>query len=153
MAWEAIEQRPLLGHGPKIQMPLSAERQGAHPNQLVIEHPHSLYLYLLVTVGVTGMLAFLAFFIAVVFRLYRGLRAGRHASEYEQGLIRVGLIVVAGFLVDQLKQEFLRSSTVDYAHFIFALLGAFLGWADRARARAGVVPANGPEDSREAANA
>ena len=152
-AWEAFEQRPLLGHGPKIQTPYSAEIIGAHPDQLVLDYPHNLYLHLLVTVGVTGMLAFLAFFLAVVSRFYRGLRTGRHASEYEQGLIRVGLIVVAGFLVDQLKIEFLRTGTIDYAHFIFALLGTFLGWTDHARARTAVAPSREPEDSREAAHA
>jgi hypothetical protein len=39
-------------------------------------------------------------------------------------------------LLDELKIEFLRDTTEDYAHFVFALFGIFLGWADAARARA-----------------
>ena len=61
---------------------------------------------------------------------------GYFSSEYERGWVLVGTIVIVAFLVDELKIEFLRYTTVDYGHFVFALFGIFLGWSDAARANA-----------------
>jgi O-antigen ligase len=138
-AWVAFEEKPLLGHGPNLAQERIFRYRNVHPDQLILSYPHNLYLHLLVTVGVVGTLAFLAFFAVVVIRVLRGSSSGEFPSEYERGLVRVGLIVIVGFLVDQLKIEFLRSGTVDYAHFVFALFGLFIGWADQARARTRVT--------------
>jgi len=87
-------------------------------------------------VGTASMLFFL---FAALRRVYQGAKWGLFDGEYERGWALVGTIVLAAFLLDELKIEFLRNSTVDYAHFVFALFGIFLGWSDRARANAQAV--------------
>ena len=104
--------------------------------QLVSTYPHSLYLHLLVTVGILGTTCMLLFLFGVVWRVYQGAKHGLFRDNYDRGWVSVGVIVLAAILVDELKIEFLRLTTVDYAHFIFALFGIFLGWADSARATA-----------------
>ena len=133
-AWAAFEEKPLLGHGPNVEQERVVRYRSIHPDQLILAYPHNLYLHLLVTVGVVGTIAFLIFFLVALVRLFRAPRTGNFATEYERGLVRVGLIVLVGFLVDELKIEFLRSGTTDYAHFVFALLGLFIACADQARA-------------------
>ena len=141
-AWAAFEEKPLLGHCPNIEQERAFRCGSVHPDHLVLNYPHNLHLHLhlLVTVGVVGTLAFLVFFITALSRVLRARKTGKFAGEYERGLMLVGLIVLVGFLVDQLKIEFLRSGTVDYAHSVFALFGALVGWADDARAGALLVP-------------
>jgi O-antigen ligase len=95
-----------------------------------------LYLYLLVTVGIVGLAAMLFFFGRVLYGLAKGARHGVYDTDYEKGLVSVGFIVVATFLIDELKIEFLRNGTADYSQFMFALFGVFLGWADRGNVRA-----------------
>ena len=133
-AWTAFKLKPLLGHGPNLEQERAFRYKKIHPDQLILGYPHNLYLHLLVTIGVVGTIAFLIFFITAVTRLLGAPSTGQFASEYEKGLVRVGLIVLVGFLVDQMKIEFLRGGTTDYAHFVFALFGLFIGWADQVRA-------------------
>lgn len=136
IAWENIQKKPLLGHGPKLVQRHERRFRQLPPEQLVSRYPHNLYLYLLVTVGILGASCMLFFFGSVAWRIHQGAKRGQFSGEYDKGLVVVGLLVVVAFLVDELKIEFLRSGTVDYAHFVFALFGIFLGWADSARAKA-----------------
>lgn len=130
-AWSVIQEKPWLGHGPKIAPEQELQRRSLHPEQLVMNYPHNLYLHLLVTVGAVGTAIMLFFLFGVVWRVYRGARYGRADGTYEQGLPLLGVIVLVGILVDEMKIEFLREGTVDYAHFVLAVFGVFLGWADR----------------------
>ena len=136
VAWENIQSKPWLGHGPRILG--SHERRFRHvpPEQLVSQYPHNLYLHLLVTVGIVGAVSMLFFIFSVLWRIRQGAKRGHFSSEYERGWLLVGMILVIAFLVDELKIEFLRNSTVDYAHFVFAVFGIFVGWADKARRQA-----------------
>lgn len=136
IAWEIFQEKPLLGHGPRILQQHELRFRYVPSEQLVSSYPHNLYLYLLVTVGVVGLAAMLFFFGRILYSLAKGARFGIYGNNYEKGLVSMGFIVVATFLIDELKIEFLRNGTADYAQFMFALFGAFLGWADRGRAKA-----------------
>lgn len=136
LAWETAKERPILGHGPRILQRHELRFRDVPERQLVSPYPHSLYLYLLVTVGIVGLAAMLFFFGRVVYGLAKGAGQGVYDNDYEKGLVSVGFIVVATFLIDELKIEFLRNGTADYAQFMFALFGVFLGWADRGIMRA-----------------
>lgn len=136
VAWKNVQQKPWLGHGPRIMGQHERRFRHVPPEQLVSQYPHSLYLHLLVTVGIVGTLCMLFFIISVLWRIRQGVKTGHFRSEYEKGWLLVGLILVVAFLVDELKIEFLRNTSVDYAHFVFAVFGIFLGWADKARRQA-----------------
>lgn len=136
IAWENIKAKPLLGHGPRLIQQHEMRFRKLPDEQLVTRYPHNLYLYLLVTVGVVGLVSMMFFLLTLIWRIYRGAHRGRFESEYERGLVIVGFLVAIAFLVDELKIEFLRSATVDYAHFMFAVFGIFLGFADNGLAKA-----------------
>lgn len=136
IAWENIEKKPVLGHGPRILQQHELRFRRVPSEQLVSPYPHNLYLYLLVTVGVVGLACMLLFFGRVLYGLAKGAKYGAYSSDYERGLVSIGIIVVVTFLIDEIKIEFLRNGTADYAQFMFALFGLFLGWADRGCAKA-----------------
>jgi O-antigen ligase len=136
VAWENIKEKPILGHGPRIVQQKELRYRNVPDEQLVAPFSHSLYLHLLVTVGVIGTLCMLFLLFGMVWRVYASVRQGEFTNEYEKGWAKVGIIVLSCFLVDELKIEFLRYTTVDYAHFVFLLFGLFLGRADDALARA-----------------
>jgi len=135
-AWEDINERPIFGHGPRILGQHELRFTDAHEEQLVGSYPHNLYLHLLLTVGVFGTACMLFFLFYAAWRVYQGGRRGSFNNPYERGWVVVGWLVLAAFLVDELKIEFLRDTTVDYAHFVFALFGLFLGAADGALLKA-----------------
>jgi O-antigen ligase len=127
-ALEAIPQRPLLGHGPRLR--LYADDRRDIPGHTPIPYPHSLYLYLLYTVGVVGLVAFMGFFVSVFLRLRRAARAPEH-DVYLSGWCKLGQLLVVVFLVDQLKLEFLRFALSDYQQYLFALLAILVALSDR----------------------
>jgi O-antigen ligase len=89
-----------------------------------------LYLYLLRTVGIFGLLAVVGFFVRAWFILYRA--AGRALVEpYQSAMVRMGLFVIPAFMIAQITLEFHRPATMDYAQFIFALMGLLVGVSDR----------------------
>jgi O-antigen ligase len=93
-------------------------------------YPHSLYLYLLRTVGIVGLFAVVGFFVQTSLVLRRALQ--REASDsYRSAIVRLGLVVIAAFLVEQVRLEFNRQETIDYAQFVFALMGLLVGVSDR----------------------
>jgi hypothetical protein len=93
-------------------------------------YPHSLYLYLLRTVGIFGLLAVIGFFVRTWFILYRA--SHRHSGMgYQSGILRLGLFLIPAFLISQITLEFHRPNTIDYAQFIFALMGLLVGVSDR----------------------
>jgi O-antigen ligase len=137
-AWSAIQEKPWFGHGPRLWAWQGFERSGVsvHPDQLVMGYPHNLYLHLLLTIGVFGTACMLAFLLIAAWRIYKGATRGTHRNDYEHGLVLVGVLLSVGFFIDELKIEFLRHSSIDYVHFVFAQFGIFLGLADRARVNA-----------------
>ena len=85
--------------------------------------PHNLYLFLLYTLGIIGFIAYLAFLMRITWSFYEGSRTPRE-TLVEDGFARLAIIVMALFLIDQIKVEFLRSESTEYQHFIFMIWGA-----------------------------
>jgi len=130
-AWKEIQNHPVLGHGPRLRFPGEEDGQ-RYKGHVYIQYPHNLYLFLLFTVGVVGLLAFLAFFLTPLRRCWQvGHQWG--VDPYAAGLAKTGVVVVAAILIDQMKVEFLRINMTDYWHYIFALLGMLVAVCDRGR--------------------
>lgn len=125
---EKILEKPVLGHGPqllrKIDYPTSKIwLEGSEFGGF----PHNLYLYILYTLGVIGFLAysFLGMrYITILSKLKMNLDKN---DKFLSGLPKLGIIVFAIFLFDQMKVEFLRPSLLDYQHYLSVLFGMFCG--------------------------
>lgn len=144
-AVERIAKKPILGHGPRIQF---------DPETIMLArldwiggHPHNLYLFLLYTVGIVGLIAYLLLFAGIFRHLWR---ARRHSfnDKLIQGLPRVGIVLLVVFLIDQIKVEFLRFSLADYQQYMFALWGFLLAAAGilRQESRNGLPLTDSPEN-------
>jgi O-antigen ligase len=149
-ALETIPDKLWFGHGPVLAQRTAIARSGrdVHPEQLVMSYPHNLYLHLLLTLGIFGTACMLFFLLATAWRIHTATRTGSFENTYQKGFVSLGVLIIAGFFVDQIKIEFVRHSTIDYVHFVFALFGMFLGLADAGRARAlqsGQVESETPE--------
>jgi len=129
VAWQAIQEKPILGHGPRLRF--DGEEGGArYKNHLYILYPHNLYLFLLFTVGVVGLIAYIIFLVTPLVRCWSATR--RSISEsYEVGFARVGIVFIVIVFVDGIKIDFARFVLVDYWHFIFALIGLLIATCDR----------------------
>lgn len=133
IALENIQEKPIVGHGPRTLTQMELRSRSVPPEQLVAPYPHNLYLHLMVTVGLIGTVCMLGFLFAIAWAVIQGARKGHFDDEYERGWVIIGAIVICMFFLDELKIEFLRANTVDYAHFVFAIFGVFLARADIAR--------------------
>jgi O-antigen ligase len=141
MAFEKIERHPWLGEGPHYMSPEDAEMMGLSRAQYESlsevqtafdPYPHSLYLYLLRTVGIVGLAAMLYFFAQVLLELRRAVRR-ENISDYPRSMIKAGIVMIGAFLITQITLEFNRTSTMDYAQFILAFAGLMVGVADRSQ--------------------
>lgn len=141
VAIEKIKRDPWLGEGPYFWTAEDAEKI----NQLQVEfdelgtldtafdqYPHSLYLFLLRTVGIIGLVVVVGFFLRVWHVLFQELRKN-DAIIYRRAIIRLGLFLIPAFLIAQITLEFIRPTTMDYAQFIFALMGLLVGTSDRSK--------------------
>ena len=91
------------------------------------------------------MLPVVWFFIQAWRILYATLKR-EPAGAYSSALLRLGLVLIVSFLAAQITLEFNRRDTIDYAQFIFALVGMLVGVADRQTRSAPVgaaLPTNG----------
>jgi O-antigen ligase len=82
------------------------------------------------TVGIVGLVPFVWFFVQAWRILYAKFKRGP-VEEYSSALLRLGMILIIAFLMAQVTLEFNRPATIDYAQFIFALVGLLVGIADR----------------------
>jgi O-antigen ligase len=128
--WPRIFDKPVLGHGPRLR--LYNDHAQPYPGTAVINYPHNLYLFLLYTVGLVGLIAYLFFFAWLIFRYKAGVRKSID-DPFVHGFIKLGVLLMIVFLIDQMKVEFLRFLTVDYWHYIFSIFAIWLAFADMAR--------------------
>ena len=145
VAIEKIKQHPWVGEGPFFINPEAGQNLGMLPSE-VDPYPHSLYLYLLRTVGILGLVPILWFFVGAWRLLYRSQRRAE-IDPYLSAILRVGMLLIPAFLISQVTLEFSRPTTIDYAQFIFALVGLLLGIADRSSQ---VTPAGLPISQKSA---
>lgn len=139
VAIDKIKNDPWLGEGPFYVYPEAAEKLG-WPRADFDDYPHSLYLYLLRTVGLIGLSAVLWFFVQAWLLLYSAQKL-ESLDKYSTSILRVGMVLIPAFLLAQVTLEFPRPSTMDYAQFVFALVGLLVGVADR---RGANLPASSP---------
>jgi hypothetical protein len=141
VAFEKIKRDPWFGEGPHFSSPEDAQLLGALPVEFkdlgeldtaYDPFPHSLYLYLLRTVGVFGLVTVVGFFLRAWRILYNALQ-WESKDKYTSAILRLGLLLIPAFLVAQITLEFIRPDTMDYAQFIFALMGLLVGASDRGR--------------------
>lgn len=133
-AWKIVTpkifDKPLLGHGPRFR--LQDDDVISYKGHEVFDYPHNLYLFLLYTVGVMGLLAYLFFFAWIIIRIRRGVKRLSH-DPFRQGLVKLGILLMVVFLVDQIKIDFLRYALVDYWHYMFTIFAIWLALGDMAR--------------------
>lgn len=144
IAIEKIKEHPWVGEGPFFVDAETADELGWLRSEMS-PYPHSLYLFLLRTIGVIGLLPVVWFFIQAWRILYATLKR-EPAGAYSSALLRLGLVLIVSFLAAQITLEFNRRDTIDYAQFIFALVGMLVGVADRQTRSAPVgaaLPTNG----------
>jgi O-antigen ligase len=139
LAWSKIPDKPLLGHGPRFR--LQDDYAKTYPGHEAITYPHNLYLFLLYTVGVSGLVVYLVFFGWMILRIRRGARSP-NVDPFTQGLVQLGVLVMIVFLIDQMKVEFLRYVLIDYWHYIFSIFAIWLALADVSRNAATRSPGN-----------
>jgi hypothetical protein len=118
---EQIIKKPYVGHGPRLSFSPEMHAKRGVPED--IPHPHNLYLFLLYTLGALGLAAYLAFW-ARLYRDYYRSSLQTHDDPVVDGMSRLGIVLLAVFLIDQMKIEFLRHNTTEYQHFLFMLWGA-----------------------------
>jgi O-antigen ligase len=139
VAIEKIKRDPWFGEGPHFwtaedaedvgQLQAEFDEQGA-VDTAFDHYPHSLYLYLLRTVGIFGLVAVVGFFVRTWLVLFQASRR-ESIVGYHSAILRLGLFLIPAFLISQITLEFHRPNTMDYAQFIFALMGLFVGISDR----------------------
>jgi len=129
--WKEIKRKPILGHGPRLRFD-GGDKGARYKGHRYVRYPHNLYLFLTFTIGAIGLLAFMSFLATPLIRCWKtSLKS--YEDPYIQGLVKAGVLILLIFFADQMKISFMRLSVVDYWHFIFALLGMFVGICDRAK--------------------
>jgi O-antigen ligase len=128
---EKLWESPWIGEGPLFLTPEHGEMLGILRTNFD-PYPHSLYLYLFRTVGILGLAAMLWFFVQAWRVIYAGWRE-ESVDVYRSAILRFGLLLIPAFFIDQIRLEFHRPNTMDFAQFIFALIGLLVGVADRVR--------------------
>ncbi len=143
MAIEAIPDRLMLGHGPQMKLIDAADRY--IPGYETIPYPHNLYLFLLYSLGVIGLIVYLVWFFKLSARWWasRQVRGPTLIDDMTDSMSRIGLLFMFVFLFDQLKVEFLRLRLSDYQHYVFvvwAMVEAFAEHTRRAKRQAAAPP-------------
>ena len=128
-AWAKIKERPILGHGPRFQMggAMHGVRYQGYEFQ---NYPHNLYLFLLATIGLVGLIAFMNFIFRPLHRCWQAMSLSG-VSEEHATFAKIGVVIMIVFLVDQLKIEFMRFALVDYWHFLFAIFGVLIAVSEQ----------------------
>ena len=146
IAVSEIAERPWLGHGPRLRLTGDWDRDIAGHDP--ITYPHNLYLFLLYTLGIAGLGAYLWFFGAATMRLVAA-RQFVARDSFEGGLVTLGLLLMLAIAMDQMKIEFLRFGTMDYVQFVFVLVGVFVAMADMSRISTAREPVGGTSRSAQ----
>lgn len=121
-----IVKKPLLGYGPMVRLADEEEPEPGMPN---LHYPHNVYLYLLYSAGVIGLLVYMIFFCWLMVRYRRGIREPS-GDPYVDGFMKLGVLSLFVFLVDEIKIEFLRFEYIDYWHYTFSIFAIWLAFAD-----------------------
>lgn len=121
---ERIKRSPWTGDGPYLLYQERAEQLGLLRSNYD-KYPHSLYLFILRTLGVIGLASFVLLFMAITYTFSRNnIGPGNNNQTFDLRFLR---LLIAVFLVNQVTLEFIRISYIDLAQFVFAVLGTYAG--------------------------
>jgi len=124
--WDQVVEKPVFGHGPRLR--LRNEQNRRIPGYTSIPYPHNAYMYLVATVGLVGLSAYLWFFSALA-RQYRRGGGSRAEDPLLRGLPLLGLAILILFAASQMHIEMFRFTYHDYQQYMFMLFGAFLAFS------------------------
>lgn len=128
--WDEVVSKPVFGHGPRLRM--MNEHNRRIPGYRSIPYPHSLYMYLMYTVGLVGLLAYLWFFAALAHRYWKG-GYGWPKDPLLRGFPLLGLTILVMFMASETRIEMFRFHLHAYQQYMFMLFGAFLAFSHLAR--------------------
>ena len=97
VAIEKIKEHPWVGEGPFFVGPEAGQNLGLSRSR-IDPYPHSLYLYLLRTVGIVGLVPLVWFFLQAWRQLYRSSRR-QGVGGYSSAILRVGMLLIPAFLI------------------------------------------------------
>lgn len=137
---EEIAKSPIIGHGPRMAFYLES-RGVRYKHHDPVRYPHSLYLFLLYTVGVPGLILFMLMLLTILFRCWRAMSMP-NAPPYYADLARTGAIVLLLFMIDGIKIDAMRHALADYWHLFFGLCGVFVAACDRCQIQSGLAESN-----------
>jgi len=126
MAIDAIEKKPVFGHGPRLRLPddFLTKYKGHDP----IQQPHNLFLFILYTLGFFGLVAYLFFFWRLFLEYLACWQTKKAPGSHFESTAALGLPILALVMMDQLKVEAFRFSLMDYTEFLFCLFGFLLAY-------------------------
>lgn len=128
-AWSSILERPLLGHGYGLQI-MAADMRTVSADPL-ITHPHNLFLGQWLQSGAIGLALFVLVILLLAGSYVRMLRSG---DRWIARLGTLGLMVLAGFIVRNLTDDFFLRAN---ARLLFGVHGMLLGAAHLRRRQQG----------------
>jgi O-antigen ligase len=129
--WNEVKRKPFLGHGPRLRFP-GGDTGTRYEGHQFVRYPHNLYLFMLFTIGIVGLLGFVAMLATPLIRCWK-IAVRPHDDPYLHGLAKTGVVLMLIIFADQMKVSFMRLALVDYWHFLFALFGLLLAACDRAQ--------------------
>lgn len=130
LALERIQESPVIGHGPRIRLIDEYERR--IPGHEFMPYPHSLYLFVLYTIGTAGLFVLAVAFYMLLMLYISGMH-NRHADAFIRGMPKLALLVLFIITIDQIKVSMMRFNLSDYQQYIAAILGLFVGATHVAR--------------------
>ncbi len=124
--WDQVVAKPVLGHGPRLRLQNEGYRR--IPGYTTIPYPHNAYMFLMATMGLVGLSAYLWYFSALARQYWKG--GGRWAEDpILRGLPRLGLAIIILFSASQMHIEIFRYIYHDYQQYVFMIFGAFLAFS------------------------
>jgi O-antigen ligase len=143
---EKFSEKPVLGHGPRQFLPYYVMNPRVGPPPLGF-NPHSLYFFLLLTIGVVGFIMYMAFFFLLT-RRWWVWRRQQHDEPMIEGMPRLALVIMFVFLLTEYRIEFLRFNISDYQQYMFALWAMMLAFTGVKKKQAAPTGESGLQDER-----
>lgn len=125
LAMERIMEKPVLGHGPRIRL-IDEDKRAFPRGYKFMPHPHSMYLFIWYTLGISGLMVYLGYFIRQLL-YYFSVRRNGIQDNYLKYMPRIAIVVWFIIMVDQAKVSAFRYAFSDYQHYLFAIFGMMLG--------------------------
>lgn len=130
--WDRTIEKPIIGHGPR--MTLIDQDKRRIPGYVPFPYPHNAYLYLIYTIGLVGLFAYIWFFSELARQYWRS-RSNRAEDPLLWGMPRLGLAILALFAISELRIEMFRGHLADYQQYLFMIVGVFLAFSHMAKSR------------------